>query len=215
MGRGFFRCALWKSAHCATIIPPFLPFIVIPLLQNLRKFLLLFVILAAMANIVVAFAPPITSRLVAVGVSTEAITCQIVRCPDFVPSDAHVPQIVTVPAGIDRPTLSMRAIAAEVTVCDGATALMAGFTRDDVKTVNGNVPMLGDISVFGRPSRSIGGTRCKCNLLNFVTANLVSSCGSLSPQKCRYGNVNSLFHNPTIIGASGSSNRPVGAIIEA
>ena len=188
---------------------PFI-FIVIPLLQNLRKFPLLLVILASMANIAVALAPPITSRLAVVGTSVEAFTCQIVKCSDSVASDAHAPQTVTVPAGLHQPTPSTRAISAEVNACDGASVVMDGFTRNEVQTVNDNVPMLGDVFALGLLARSEGETRCKRNLLN-----LVSPCGSLSPQDYRNVNADSLLHNPTILGSSGSLNRSIEAVVKA
>ncbi len=52
---------------------------------------------------------------------------------------------VTVPAGFYQPIFSVREITTEVTVFDGATVVMGGLTRDEVKTVNDKVPVLGDI----------------------------------------------------------------------
>ena len=86
--------------------------------------------------------------------------------------------VVTVPAGFYQPIFSVRQISTEVTIYDGATVVMGGLTRDEVKSVNDKVPFLGDIPGLGRLFRSEGETRQKRNLLIFVTANLVSPGGS-------------------------------------
>ncbi|MGJ8654060.1 MAG: type II secretory pathway, component PulD [Opitutaceae bacterium] len=116
---------------------------------------------------------------------------------------------VTVPAGFYQPVFSTREISTEVTVFDGATVVMGGLTRDEVKTINDKVPVLGDIPGLGRLFRSEGETRQKRNLLIFVTANLVSPGGSPSRQQYRSVNANSLFQNPTIMTPSGAVNRSI------
>ena len=118
---------------------------------------------------------------------------------------------VTVPAGFFQPVFSTREMSTEVTVFDGATVVMGGLTRDEVKTVNDKVPVLGDIPGLGRIFRSEGETRQKRNLLIFVTANLVSPGGSPARQNYRNVNANSLFQNPTIMTPSGSVNRGINA----
>jgi len=115
----------------------------------------------------------------------------------------------TVPAGFYQPIFSTREISTEVTVFDGATVVMGGLTRDEVKTVNDKVPVLGDIPGIGRLFRSEGETRQKRNLLIFVTANLVSPGGSPARQNYRNVNANSLFQNPTIMTPSGAVNRSI------
>ncbi len=96
------------------------------------------------------------------------------------------------PAGFYQPIFSVREITTEVTVFDGATVVMGGLTRDEVKTVNDKVPILGDIPGLGRLFRSEGETRQKRNLLIFVTANLVSPGGSPSRQSSSSGGSSSL-----------------------
>lgn len=119
--------------------------------------------------------------------------------------------VVTVPAGFFQPIFSTREVETEVTVFDGATVVMGGLTRDEVKSVNDSVPVLGDIPGVGRLFRSEGETRQKRNLLIFVTANLVSPGGSPARQNYRNVNANSLFQNPTIMTPSGSVNRSIEA----
>ncbi|CAA6679987.1 MULTISPECIES: type II secretory pathway, component PulD [unclassified Lentimonas] len=121
---------------------------------------------------------------------------------------------VTVPAGFYQPIFSTREITTEVTVFDGATVVMGGLTRDEVKTVNDKVPVLGDIPGIGRLFRSEGESRQKRNLLIFVTANLVSPGGSPSRQNYRNVNANSLFQNPTIMTPSGTVNRSIETVAE-
>ncbi|MFP4260745.1 MAG: type II secretory pathway, component PulD [Opitutales bacterium] len=122
---------------------------------------------------------------------------------------------VTVPAGFYQPVFSTREISTEVTVFDGATLVMGGLTRDEVKTVKDKVPVLGDIPGVGRLFRSEGETRQKRNLLIFVTANLVSPGGSPARQNFRNVNQNSLFQNPTIMVPSGSVSRSIDDVEEA
>ena len=121
---------------------------------------------------------------------------------------------VTVPAGFYQPIFSVREITTEVTVFDGATVVMGGLTRDEVKTVNDKVPILGDIPGIGRLFRSEGESRQKRNLLIFVTANLVSPGGSPARQNYRNVNANSLFQNPTIMTPAGTVNRSIDAVAE-
>jgi general secretion pathway protein D len=116
---------------------------------------------------------------------------------------------VTVPAGFYQPIFSTREITTEVTVFDGATVVMGGLTRDEVRTVNDRVPILGDIPGVGRLFRSEGETRQKRNLLIFVTANLVSPGGSPARQNYRSVNANSLFQNPTIMTPAGTVSRGI------
>jgi general secretion pathway protein D len=116
---------------------------------------------------------------------------------------------VSVPAGFFQPIFSVREISTEVTVFDGATLVMGGLTRDEVKTVKDKVPVLGDIPGVGRLFRSEGETRQKRNLLVFVTANLVSPGGSLSRQNYDNAKANALFQNPTVMTPSGAANRTI------
>ena len=85
---------------------------------------------------------------------------------------------VTVPAGFYQPIFSVRELTTEVTVFDGATVVMGGLTRDEVKYYEDKVPVIGDIPGIGRLFRSEGETRQR-NLLIFVTTNLVSGVALL------------------------------------
>jgi len=84
---------------------------------------------------------------------------------------------VTVPPGFFQPVFSVREVSTRVTLWDGATIVMGGLTREEVKKVEDKVPILGYIPLIGRAFRSKGESSQKRNLLIFVTASLVSPCG--------------------------------------
>mgnify|MGYP001197565030 FL=1 len=117
--------------------------------------------------------------------------------------------VATVPAGFYQPIFSTREITTEVTIYDGATVVMGGLTRDEVRSVDDRVPLLGDIPGLGRLFRSEGETRQKRNLLIFVTANLVSPGGSLANQQYDNIKTNTLFQSPSITTPTGNVNRSV------
>ena len=116
---------------------------------------------------------------------------------------------VTVPSGFFQPIFSTREVSTKVTIWDGATLVMGGLTREEVKKVNDRVPVLGNLPIVGRMFRSEGETSAKRNLLIFVTANLVSPGGSPKKQDLKNVLPSSLYQNPTIVTPSGSEPRPV------
>lgn len=86
---------------------------------------------------------------------------------------------VTVPPGFYQPIFAVREVSTRVTIWDGATLIMGGLTREDVKQVSDKVPILGSLPIVGRLFRTKGESTQKRNLLIFVTANLVNPGGSL------------------------------------
>ncbi len=84
---------------------------------------------------------------------------------------------VTVPSGFIQPVFSIRRVHTQITIFDGATVMMGGLTREEIKTVHDKVPVLGDIPLLGRLFQSKGETSSKRNLMIFVTANLVGAGG--------------------------------------
>jgi general secretion pathway protein D len=114
-----------------------------------------------------------------------------------------------VPAGFFQPIFSTREITTEVTIYDGATVVMGGLTRDEVRSVNDKVPFLGDIPGLGRLFRSEGETRQKRNLLIFVTANLVSPGGSLTNQSYDKIKSNTIYQSPAQVIPAGNNFRNV------
>jgi general secretion pathway protein D len=114
---------------------------------------------------------------------------------------------VTVPSGFYQPIFSVRDISTKVTIWDGATLVMGGLTREEVKNVNDKVPVLGDIPFFGKLFRSKGESAQKRNLLIFVTANLVSPGGSPKKQNLATTPSNSVFQNPTLVTPASAEPR--------
>lgn len=114
---------------------------------------------------------------------------------------------VTVPPGFYQPIFAVRELSTKVTIWDGATLIMGGLTREEVKIVDDRVPFIGDIPGLGRLFRSKSESSQKRNLLIFVTANLVSPGGS--PKKQEVGDVgaSSLFQNPTLVTPAGAEVR--------
>lgn len=114
---------------------------------------------------------------------------------------------VTVPSGFFQPIFSVREVQTEVTVFDGATAVIGGLTREEVKTVNDKVPVLGDIPLVGAAFRSTSKSTVKKNLMIFVTANLVSPGGSTQRNNFPGMRAGSTFSNPVIISPGGAVYR--------
>ncbi len=115
--------------------------------------------------------------------------------------------VVTVPSGFFQPIFSTREVRTEVTIYDGATVVIGGLVREEIKEFQDKVPVLGDIPLVGRLFRSEGETAQKRNLMIFVTANLVSPGGSPSRQRLENVEPNTLFQNPTILTPGGTVNR--------
>lgn len=114
---------------------------------------------------------------------------------------------VTVPPGFYQPIFSVREITTKVTIWDGATLVMGGLTREEVKKVNDKIPFFGDLPLVGRLFRSKGESSQKKNLLIFVTANLVSPGGSPKKQDLKNTPAGSLFQNPTIVTPASAEGR--------
>ena len=114
---------------------------------------------------------------------------------------------VTVPSGFYQPIFSTREVTTKVTVWDGATLVMGGLTREEVKKTSDKVPVLGDIPFIGRAFRSKGESSSKRNLLIFVTANLVSPGGSPKKQQLKSVAASSTFQNPTIVTPGSAESR--------
>lgn len=114
---------------------------------------------------------------------------------------------VKVPSGFYQPIFSVREVKTRVTIWDGATVVMGGLTREEVKEVNDKVPFLGDIPLFGRLFQSKGESTQKRNLLIFVTANLVSPGGSLKNQTVGGVSPGSVYQNRSVISPAGAEVR--------
>jgi general secretion pathway protein D len=105
----------------------------------------------------------------------------------------------SVPSGFIQPIFDVRKIETDVTIFDGATVILGGLTRDEVKTVDDKVPVLGDLPLIGRLFQSKGETSQKRNLMIFVTANIISPGGAPANQSIQNITPGSVFQNPTIV----------------
>ncbi len=114
---------------------------------------------------------------------------------------------VTVPPGFYQPIFAVREVTTKVTIWDGATLVMGGLTREDVKIVNDKVPLFGNLPLVGKLFRSHGESSQKRNLLIFVTANLVNPGGSLRKQRLPAIQPDSLYQNPSIVTPAGTAVR--------
>ena len=114
---------------------------------------------------------------------------------------------VTVPSGFFQPIFSTREVQTDVTVFDGATVVIGGLTREEVKTVEDKVPFLGSIPLIGAAFRSTGKSVSKRSLMVFVTANLVSPGGASLRSSHPGMRAGSTFSNPTIISPGGAVYR--------
>lgn len=114
---------------------------------------------------------------------------------------------VTVPSGFFQPIFTTREVSTDVTVFDGATVVIGGLTREEVKTVNDKVPVLGDIPLLGTAFRSNSKSTVKRNLTVFVTANLVSPGGATLRSNYPGMRAGSTFSNPVILSPGGAVYR--------
>ena len=114
---------------------------------------------------------------------------------------------VSVPSGFFQPIFSTREVTTDVTVFDGATVVIGGLTREEVKTVEDKVPVLGSIPLIGAAFRSTGKSVQKRSLMVFVTANLVSPGGATLRSTHPGMRAGSTFSNPTLISPGGAVYR--------
>ncbi|MEI6597427.1 MAG: hypothetical protein WCL22_00110 [bacterium] len=114
---------------------------------------------------------------------------------------------VSVPSGFFQPIFSQRQVTTDVTIFDGATVVIGGLTREEVKSVNDKVPVLGDIPFFGTAFRSTSKSTVKKNLTVFVTANLVSPGGAPLRSNLPGLRAGSTFQNPIIASPGGAVYR--------
>ena len=82
------------------------------------------------------------------------------------------------PSGALMPIFSVRKVDTQVSIFDGATVIIGGLTREEVKTVNDKIPVLGNLPLIGKLFQSNAESYQKRNLLIFVSASIVSKGGS-------------------------------------
>ena len=111
------------------------------------------------------------------------------------------------PSGNLMPIFSTRKVETTVTIFDGATVVIGGLTREEVKTVNDKIPVLGNIPLLGRLFQSSAESYQKRNLLIFVSANIVSRGGSPVRETIQNISPQSIFKDPVIMTPTGTIRR--------
>ena len=114
---------------------------------------------------------------------------------------------VLTPSGILMPIFSVRKVVTQVTIFDGATVIIGGLTREEVKTVNDKIPVLGNLPLIGRFFQSSAESYQKRNLLIFVTASIVSRGGSPVRENIQNITPQSIFKDPVILTPTGTIRR--------
>ena len=114
---------------------------------------------------------------------------------------------LVMPSGILMPIFSVRKVKTTVTIFDGATVIIGGLTREEVKTVNDKIPVLGNIPLIGRLFQSNAESYQKRNLLIFVSASIVSRGGSPVREVIQNISPQSIFKDPVIMTPTGTIRR--------
>ena len=122
-------------------------------------------------------------------------------------SQVGAPPMIIQPSGILMPIFSVRKVETQVTIFDGATVIIGGLTREEVKTVNDKIPVLGNIPLIGRLFQSSAESYQKRNLLIFVTASIVSRGGSPVRENIQNITPQSIFKDPVILTPTGTIRR--------
>ena len=122
-------------------------------------------------------------------------------------SAVGAPPMIIQPSGILMPIFSVRKVNTSVTIFDGATVIIGGLTREEVKTVNDKIPVLGNIPLIGRLFQSSAESYQKRNLLIFVSASIVSRGGSPVQEMIQNISPQSIFKDPVIMTPTGTIRR--------
>jgi general secretion pathway protein D len=110
-----------------------------------------------------------------VGTDSKYITLDINPTVDVLLS--QVPIHYTIPTDVGWPVVETRSTQTSVVIKSGETIVMGGLIRDEEKTFNKKIPLLGDIPLLGNLFRYKYSKRDKKNLLIFLTATLINSEG--------------------------------------
>lgn len=121
------------------------------------------------------------------------------------------PPMIIQPSGILMPIFSVRKVQTQVSIFDGATVIIGGLTREEVKTVNDKIPVLGNIPLIGKLFQSNAESYQKRNLLIFVSASIVSKGGSPVREVIQSITPQSIFKDPVIMTPTGTIRRTFNA----
>lgn len=111
--------------------------------------------------------------------------------------------IVTTPMTYYQPVFNVRRVKTAVTIADGATMVIGGLMREEIRTVDDKVPILGDLPLIGAAFRGTSKSIQKKNLLVFITGNLISRGGSTAISTFRGTSPAEIYSNPTFMSSAG------------
>ncbi len=120
--------------------------------------------------------------------------------------------IVTMPMTYYQPVFNIRRVKTSVTIADGATMVIGGLMREEIRTVEDKVPILGDLPLIGSAFRGTSKAVQKKNLLVFITGNLISRGGSTALSSFKGTSPAEIYSTPTFMSSAGTlyreSSRP-------
>ena len=119
-------------------------------------------------------------------------------------SATGAPPMIIQPSGILMPIFSVRKVNASVTIFDGATVIIGGLTREEVKTVNDKIPVLGNIPLLGRLFQSSVESYQKRNALIFVSASIVGGSPISSGDDSKHKPAIYIQKDPVIMTPTGT-----------
>lgn len=111
--------------------------------------------------------------------------------------------IVTTPQTYYQPVFNVRRVKTSVTIADGATMVIGGLMREEVRTVEDKVPILGDLPLIGSAFRGTSKAVQKKNMLVFITGNLIARGGSTAISTFKGTTSAEIYSNPTFMSSSG------------
>ena len=117
------------------------------------------------------------------------------------------PPLIIQPSGILMPIFSVRKVDTQVSIFDGATVIIGGLTREEVKSVNDKIPFLGNIPLVGRLFQSSAESYqkaqpshiCQCKYCFKGRFRVREVVQNISPQ--------SIFKDPVIMTPTGTIRR--------
>ena len=115
--------------------------------------------------------------------------------------------IVTTPMTYYQPVFNIRRVKTSVTIADGATMVIGGLMREEIRTVDDKVPILGDLPLIGSAFRGTSKAVQKKNLLVFITGNLISRGGSTAISSFKGTSPAEIYSNPTFMSSAGTLYR--------
>jgi len=116
--------------------------------------------------------------------------------------------IVTMPMTYYQPVFNIRRVKTSVTIADGATMVIGGLMREEIRTVEDKVPILGDLPLIGSAFRGTSKAVQKKNLLVFITGNLISRGGSTALSSFKGTSPAEIYSNPTFMSLTGGAADP-------